>query len=136
MSVRDDLEKHQALLQMLDTSGGGRGLVMIHLDPRHEGVIVPPRFQGDPVLRLNLAYGFNLPALDLNDEGVYAVLSFSGKPFGCTIPWGAIFAMTLPDENHVGYSWSTSIPSDITLPATKVDEPEKPKLQVIKGGKE
>ncbi|MCA9515011.1 MAG: stringent starvation protein B [Myxococcales bacterium] len=101
-------QKRRQLLQMLD-----RGLVMLHLDPREPGVSVPPQFAGEPVLRLNLAYGFNLPALDIDAQGVFAVLSFSGQNFGCTLPWDAIFAMTAPHDNHEGMVWAESVPQEL-----------------------
>ncbi|PKN57653.1 MAG: hypothetical protein CVU56_09950 [Deltaproteobacteria bacterium HGW-Deltaproteobacteria-14] len=101
-------QKRRQLQSMLD-----HGLVMLHLDPRVEGVSVPPQFRGDPVLRLNIAYGFNLPALDIDASGVYAMLSFSGRNFGCNLPWEAIFAMTAPHDGHEGMVWPESIPAEL-----------------------
>jgi hypothetical protein len=102
--------KRRELLAMLDR---GPGLVMVHLDPRVGGVHVPPGLAADPVLRLNLAYGFNLPALDVGADGVYAVLSFSGRDFGCTLPWRAIFALTMPGEDHEGVVWPADVPPEL-----------------------
>jgi hypothetical protein len=90
-----------------------RGVVMVHLDPRVEGVVVPPQFSQQPALRLNVAYAFNLPALDVNEEGVYAVLSFNRQNFGCTIPWRAVFALTLPYDDHDGMVWPDSMPVEL-----------------------
>jgi hypothetical protein len=101
-------QKRRKLLEMLD-----EGLVMVHLDPRPEGVIVPPWLKSDPVLRLNLAYGFRLPALDVGPEGVYAVLSFNKQNFGCSLPWSAIFALTFPDQGHEGRVWAESLPPEL-----------------------
>ncbi|MCC6625581.1 MAG: hypothetical protein IT385_30365 [Deltaproteobacteria bacterium] len=105
---RSASEKRRQLQVMLDA-----GLVMLHLDPRGDGVIVPSQFKADPVLRLNLAWGFNLPALDVGPEGVYAVLSFNRQNFGCTLPWESIFAMTAPDAGHEGIVWPESVPSEL-----------------------
>ena len=66
------LNKQTEMLRLLD-----EGQVMVHLDPRREGVKAPGYLAEDPVLRLNIAYGFNLPTLEVDDEGVYAVLSCS-----------------------------------------------------------
>ncbi len=101
-------QKRRQLLEMLD-----RGLVMLHLDPRAPEVIVPARFKSDPVLRLNLAYQFRLPALDIGAEGVYAVLSFDKQNFGCTLPWSSIFAVTRPDAGHDGVIWPESVPPEL-----------------------
>jgi len=105
---RSAAEKRRQLQVMLDA-----GLVMLHLDPRADDVIVPQQFKGDPVLRLNLAWGFNLPALDVGVDGVYAVLSFNRQNFGCTLPWSAVFAMTAPDSGHEGVVWPESVPAEL-----------------------
>ncbi len=102
-------EKRRALELMLD-----QGLVMMHLDPRVEGVVVPERFKADPVLRLNIAYGFNLPALDVSDDGVFAILSFNRVDFACTLPWPAVFALTAPERAHEGTAWPESAPAELT----------------------
>ena len=102
-------QKRRQLCEMLNQ---GSGLVMIHLDPRGETVQVPPQFRGDPALRLNLAYGFNLPALDIDEGGVYAMLSFGGQRFGCNIPWEAVFAMTMPNGEHEGIVWPDDLPQE------------------------
>lgn len=101
-------QKRRQLLEMLD-----KGLVMLHLDPRPDEVIVPAHLKTEPVLRLNLAYGFRLPSLDVGAEGVYAVLSFNRANFGCTLPWGAVFAMTMPDNAHDGVLWPASLPPEL-----------------------
>lgn len=100
-------QKQKVVLELLDL-----GLVMIHLDPRAPGVVVPPQFHGDLTLRLNLAYGFNLPSLDVDDDGIYAVLSFGGRDFGCSVPWESVYAATLPDEHHKGMVWPGSLPPE------------------------
>ncbi len=108
MNDGNAFQKRRQLLEMLD-----QGLVMIHLDPRPEEVIVPSYLKEGPVLRLNLAYGFRLPALDVHAEGVYAVLSFNRQNFGCTLPWTAIFALTSPDKGHDGMVWPSSLPAEL-----------------------
>lgn len=125
-------QKRRQLLEMLD-----KGLVMLHLDPRPEEVIIPAYLKTEPVLRLNLAYGFRLPALDVGAEGVYAVLSFNRQNFGCTLPWGAVFAMTMPDNSHDGVLWPGSLPPELK-PAGDTGESGvsvalKPALQEVEG---
>lgn len=71
----------------------GKGMVMVHLDARQNGVDVPSRFDDDADLRLNLSYRFSAGDLFVGDEEVQATLSFSGQPFLCRLPMGAIFAM-------------------------------------------
>jgi stringent starvation protein B len=116
-------QKRDTFKSMLD-----HGLVMIHLDPRRDGVVVPAQFASDPVLRLNIAYGFNLPALDIDDDGIFAVLSFRGANFGCTVPWPAVFAMTSPDAGHEGRVWPACVPEEVG-----VQTPQAAPLRLVGG---
>lgn len=129
---RSKRKKLEAMLRM------GRGLVMVHLDPRRDGVVVPEYLSHDPVLRLNLAYGFNLPALDIDDSGVFAILSFGGRNFGCTLPWHAIFAMTRPGDAHAGVAWPESTPPELAAALAESDletPPPPPTLSAVDGGR-
>ena len=134
MSRSTHLEKRDAMLEFLD-----RGLVMVHLDPRCEGVQVPEWFKADSTLRLNIAYGFNLPALEVDAEGIYAVLSFGGQNHGCNLPWSSVFALTLPNEGHDGQVWPGSLPQELvdTISAAGAAQPEPqpsaPRLRVVGG---
>jgi stringent starvation protein B len=135
MTASTNLEKRDRMLELLD-----RGLVMVHLDPRCEGVLVPEWFKDDPTLRLNIAYGFNLPSLDIDEEGVYAVLSFGGQNHGCMLPWSAVFAITLPQDQHDGQVWPSSLPKELleTMAAVEAgaeeigSPPSGPRLRVVK----
>jgi stringent starvation protein B len=100
-------DKESALLDMLD-----KGLTMVHLDARAEGVDVPPQFQDDAHLRLNFSYRFNLDAFVINGTGITASLSFGGVDHFCVIPWPAVFAMTHTDtgESRV---WAMDIPAEL-----------------------
>jgi stringent starvation protein B len=101
-------EKMTEMLRLLDL-----GLVMVHLDPRRDGVQVPEHLAADPALRLNIAYGFNLPGLEVDEQGIYAVLSFGGQNFGCDIPWEAVFALTLPGQDQEGALWPDDLPEEL-----------------------
>jgi stringent starvation protein B len=82
-------EKKERLLQALD-----QGMVMIHLDARRPGVLVPINLRGEAHLRLNLSYRFDPPDLSVGDWGVRSTLSFSGSRFTVAVPWSALFAIT------------------------------------------
>jgi stringent starvation protein B len=82
-------EKKEQLLAALD-----KGVVMIHLDARRPGVIVPPHLRDEFHLRLNLSYKFDPPDLTVGEWGVRSTLSFSGSRFTVAVPWSAIFAIT------------------------------------------
>src|SRR6185503_19520925 len=68
--------------------------VMIHLDARRPGAMVPPNLRGEAHLRLNLSYRFDPPDLTVGDWGVRSTLSFSGSRFTVAVPWSALFAIT------------------------------------------
>ena len=82
-------EKKERLLAALE-----KGMVMVHLDARRPGVLVPPAFRGEAHLRLNLSYRFDPPDLAVGEWGVRATLSFSGDRYPVAIPWSALFAIT------------------------------------------
>jgi len=95
----------------------GDGMVMLHLDATHPGVMVPARHQGDLHLRLNLSLAFNLPDLEIDEDGVRASLSFSGSNVYCVMPWDAIFALT-SHTRPMGYVWPEDLPRELAEQAT------------------
>jgi stringent starvation protein B len=102
-----------------------RGVAMIHLDARREGVLVPERFKGDAHLRLNVSYRYSIPDLDLDEKRVQATLSFGGVPFQCVVPWEAVFGITSHATGD-GQVWPEDLPTEVvrTL-AEKEDEPPR-----------
>ncbi len=100
-------EKRQKLLELL-----GRGMVMVHLDARREGVRVPPAHADNHALALNLSYRFHLPDFQVDEHGVQASLSFNRQRFPCVLPWSAIFALRshTDDSFHV---WPGDVPSEL-----------------------
>jgi stringent starvation protein B len=115
-------------------------MVLVQLDAGHGGVQVPAKHAGDPQLRLNLSYRFASRDLMLDGEGVGCTLNFSGVPFQCRLPYGAIYAAT----SHVtgeAVVWREDIPEGLpgpiaeTAPAARAvalksvpapDAPERP----------
>ncbi len=82
-------DKKERLLAALD-----QGMVMIHLDARRPGVLVPTHLRSEHHLRLNLSYRFDPPDLSVSSWGVRSTLSFSGSRFQVAVPWSALFAVT------------------------------------------
>ncbi|MFL5322382.1 MAG: ClpXP protease specificity-enhancing factor SspB [Myxococcaceae bacterium] len=82
-------EKKDRIVAALD-----KGMVMIHLDARRPGVIVPQNLRGEAHLRLNLSYKFDPPDLSIGEWGLRSTLSFSGSRFTVAVPWSALFAIT------------------------------------------
>lgn len=114
-------EKKERLLAALD-----RGMVMIHLDARRPGVLVPPSLRNEPHLRLNLSYRFDPPDLTVGEWGVRSTLSFSGSRFTVAVPWSALFAIT----SHVTkefWMYPDDMPAELihaAVPATSSGAPE------------
>jgi stringent starvation protein B len=82
-------EKKERLLLALD-----RGMVMVHLDARRPGVLVPPELRTEAHLRLNLSYRFKPSDLSVGEWGLRSTLSFSGTRFTVAVPWSAVFAIS------------------------------------------
>ncbi len=112
-------EKKARLLDALD-----KGMVMIHLDARRPGVLVPTSLRNEAHLRLNLSYRFEPPDLTVGEWGVRSTLSFSGSRFTVAVPWSALFAIT----SHVTkefWMYPDDMPPEIiqqTQVTTKVPE--------------
>lgn len=88
MDSRDD-EKKERLLGALD-----QGMVMVHLDARRPGVLVPRHLADEAHLRLNISYRFDPPDVTVGEWGVRCTLSFNRSRCKVAIPWSALFAIT------------------------------------------
>ena len=119
-------EKKARLLAALD-----KGMVMIHLDARRPGVLVPHSLRNESHLRLNLSYRFEPPDLTVGEWGVRCTLSFSGSRFKVAVPWSALFAVTshvtkeswaypddMPAELLQQSMVTSKVPEGVTEPAT------------------
>jgi len=112
-------DKRQTLLHFLE-----RGVTMVHLDARKDGVVVPPQYAQEPHLRLNLSYRYNIPDLEMNDRLVQATLSFGGRPFQCLLPWTSIFGIT----SHAGEGqvWPEDLPGEVMEGIATKRDPKAP----------
>jgi stringent starvation protein B len=84
-----ETEKKDRLLAALD-----QGMVMVHVDARRPGVLVPTHLRPEAHLRLNLSYRFDPPDLSVGEWGVRSTLTFNGTRFTVALPWSALFAIT------------------------------------------
>jgi hypothetical protein len=85
----------------------------IHLDPRRAGVQVPAQFRAQPqlVLQVGRDLAIPIPDLDLGAAGITATLSFEHRPFTCTIPWAAVYALV--GEDGTGGVWEEDAPPEV-----------------------
>ncbi len=88
--------------------------IFIHLDPRHRAVRVPGWLRSGPQLVLQVGYSMAIPIPDLrvDEDGIFATLSFQRSPFTCWIPWEAVFAVVSDDGK--GMMWPEDLPEEIS----------------------
>jgi stringent starvation protein B len=101
-------DKKERLLAALD-----RGMVMVHLDARRAGVVVPPALRCESHLRLNLSYRFEPSDLTVGEWGLRSTLSFSGHRFAVAVPWSALFAIT-SHATHEFWMFPEDMPPELT----------------------
>ncbi|HVG57387.1 MAG TPA: ClpXP protease specificity-enhancing factor SspB [Hyalangium sp.] len=111
-------DKKERLLSALE-----QGMVMIHLDARRPGVLVPPHLRNEAHLRLNLSYRFDPPDLSVSDWGVRSTLSFSGTRFTVAVPWSALFAIASHVTKELFWMYPDDMPPELvqqTMVTSKV----------------
>ena len=112
MRVEPSSAKRQILDELLSES-----MVLVTLDARREGVVVPLSLRGDPQLRLNLSFRFGLP-METDDWGVRATLTFGGVPFECALPWSSVY-MLVSHATGEPVLFPDDIPDESTQPASR-----------------
>lgn len=70
-----------------------RGMTMIHVDARRQGVIIPSHLKGEMRLLLNLSYRFIPRDLVVTEDAIHSTLTFSSEQFRVTVPWGAVYGI-------------------------------------------
>lgn len=108
--------KLDVALEYLATSS-----VIIHLDPRRKGVVVPRWLADNPQLALQVgrSMAVRIPDLVVDADGIRCTLRFNLDPFHCTIPWHAVFA--LRDEKGRREVWREDLPPEMLLPTTTAE---------------
>jgi stringent starvation protein B len=88
------------------------GVTQIHLDPRKAGIVLPEHLHGQHVVVLNLSWRFDGSEMDITDDVVSATLSFGGRPYRVTVPWGAVFAVS-DKRTGSGQLWQDDAPPGV-----------------------
>jgi SsrA-binding protein len=115
-------EKKDRLLAALE-----RGLVMVHLDARRPGVLVPPQLRCESHLRLHLSYKFVPPDLTVGEWGIRSTLSFTGQRFTVAVPWSALFAIT-SKVTHEFWMFPEDMPTELTQIRRRRCAPRPPRV--------
>jgi stringent starvation protein B len=105
--------KKEVLLGLLEKTS-----VLMHLDARRDGVVVPRHLKNNAQLILQLGLDLPVPIrdLDVGDDGVRCTLSFSRTPFFCVLPYPAIFAMVSEDGGRA-MVWPEDVPVEVARAA-------------------
>ena len=121
-------KKYDFLLYLLEEDDA-----MVCLDSRHPEVDVPATHKNNS--SLNLVFNLNFRrTIEITEEGIFATLAFNGRPYECTLPFDAVWAIYDPNMKN-GQVWEESIPKDMNLPEQVMETPpEKPlaKLKSVK----
>ena len=114
--------KKDVALALLESS-----TVYVHLDPRADGVSVPPWFKKQPqlVLQIGLNMPVPIPDLSLDGEGVSCTLSFNRTPQFCNVPWKAVYALV--GEDGRGMVWPDDVPPEVATQTRTAGPDGKPK---------
>ena len=121
-------KKYDFLLYLLEEDDA-----MVCLDSRHPEVDVPATHKNNSSLNLVFNLNFRRP-IEITEEGIFATLAFNGRPYKCTLPFDAVWAIYDPNMKN-GQVWEESIPKDMNLPEQVMETPpEKPlaKLKSVK----
>lgn len=124
--------KKDVALALLESS-----TVFVHLDPRADGVTVPPWFKKQPqlVLQIGLNMPVPIPDLSLDGDGVSCTLSFNRSPQFCNVPWKAIYALV--GEDGRGMVWPDDVPPEVAAQTrvaggeTKTKKKKKAHLRAV-----
>lgn len=121
MGKIDNEVKRAVVKEMLE-----HGACLINLDPEHPGVVVPQHLRSGQTLGLRIGYNLtpHISDLEIGQTAITATLSFNGKPFHCTIPWGAMFAF-FNNESDGRVIFPRSIPEKFKQKASEAVVPAK-----------
>ena len=108
-------KKYDFLLYLLET-----GDAMVCLDARLPDVDVPKNQKSNSSLNLVFNLNFRQP-IEINEDAISATLAFSGRPYKCSLPFEAVWAIYDPNMQN-GQVWEESIPADMNLADQIVSE--------------
>ena len=89
-----------------------KGKLLVHLDPRKEGVRVPEELMNQPVLGLNFSRHFPFANTEVGPVALSASLSFGGVRYDCVVPYDAIFCVTQTASREQTW-FSESLPDEL-----------------------
>jgi len=115
-------EKQVTINKLLDEE-----YVLVHLNPKTSGLVVPDYLLHDPSVTLKLSRYFR-GELDVQEDEIVAELLFSGSYSTCKIPYTAIWGCTSQKGKNI--IWPESTPDDVLKSILDTAQSEPP--QVVK----
>lgn len=105
-----------------------RGPVLVHLDARRDGAVVPAPHAADPKLVLRFGYNLTPPVVGMtwDDEGIAATLTFAGAAHLVVVPWESAYLVR--DESGNGAGWPDDFPREVLAEGSA---PERPRLRSV-----
>lgn len=110
------------------------GSIMIYIDARRSGVLVPRHYRDNHKLVLQFAYDLPLPIRDLSitDHAISGTLSFNREPYWCTIPWSSVYAIMQADGDEQQI-WASDAPPEVRKKKQDAKpEHKRPHLRLVK----
>lgn len=114
------------------------GMCVVHLNPRCPGARVPAPWADTTHLNLRFGTRLNPPVrtLEIDADGVRALLSFGGAAHYVIVPWAAVFGMTF--ERKFGEAldtrvWPASVPEEVYRRVGFVSA-GGPRMRLLPGG--
>jgi len=101
-------DKHDFMLYLLE-----KGDAMVCLDARRPEVKVPATHRENPAMSLIFNLNFRRP-IEVKLQGIFATLTFQGRPCKCIIPFEAVWAIFSPSFQE-GQVWEESLPKDVDV---------------------
>lgn len=99
--------KQSQMLKLLS-----QGTVMLCLDSRRPGVVVPEHLKNRHQVRLNFNYAYEINDMRVLPDRVEASLSFSQKNFFCVIPFTSVYLM-INQGGGTGALFANSLPPEL-----------------------
>ena len=92
------------------------GKVSVHLDPRRDGVVLPPLLKRSPVIKLVIGYGLPIPIPDLavTDLAITGTLNYRGAERYTVVPWRSVYAL-VGEKDQRAVFWPENAPKEFAL---------------------
>lgn len=107
IETHPDSDKQAQILKLLQF-----GTIMVFVDSRQKGVMVPDHLKNDYQLRLNFDYAYEVEDFRVLPDRIEASLSFNHQNYFCVIPFEAMYLVVSHTIKH-GVLFAQSVPIEM-----------------------